>query len=212
MAGESIGEIHRVLECTQTHPHGNQHQKGPVCLWVAGKVTESQPRAKQAALFPLFPLPHIQCHNTAIWVAPPWRIPKPPPLTMYQVHQDKEIWPKWKKRWKLQKKRQNKSKWWRDSQPRRCTVQNTGNQNAHRTGWIWSQDKGRSEGYEKWIKGKWTGNQQLREGNWDSDQWFGAKGRNKHLTRQNKETRIPKKMRRGLRTSKKTLNIPTSKL
>ena len=36
-----------------------------------------------------------------------------------------------------------------DSQPIRCTLQNTGNQDAHRTGWVWSQNRGKSEGYEK---------------------------------------------------------------
>ena len=35
---EFFGETHRVLECTQTHPYGSQHQKGPVCLW---EVTDS---------------------------------------------------------------------------------------------------------------------------------------------------------------------------
>ena len=51
---EFIGETHRVLECTQTHPPGNQHQKG---LIVAGKVTKSPPRAKQVALFLSDPSP-----------------------------------------------------------------------------------------------------------------------------------------------------------
>ena len=60
LTGEFIGETHSVLECTQTHPPRNQYQKGPVCLWVVEEVTESQPRAGQAALFPLGPLPpHI---------------------------------------------------------------------------------------------------------------------------------------------------------
>ena len=65
LTGEFVGETHRVLECTQTHPPSNQHQKGQICLWVAGEVTESQPRAKQVALFPLRTLPHIQHHNAA---------------------------------------------------------------------------------------------------------------------------------------------------
>ena len=69
---EFVGETHRALECTQTQPPGNQHQKGPVYLWVAGEVTESQLRAKQLALFPLRPLPHIQRHNPAS------RLPYPP--------------------------------------------------------------------------------------------------------------------------------------
>ena len=46
--------------------------EGPICLWVVGEVTESQPRAKQAALFLLGPLLYIQHHNAATWVAPPW--------------------------------------------------------------------------------------------------------------------------------------------
>ena len=62
LTGEFVGETHRALEHTQTHPPENQHQKGPICLWVAGEVTERWPRAEQAALFPLRPLPHIQHH------------------------------------------------------------------------------------------------------------------------------------------------------
>ena len=34
---------------------------------------------------------------------------------------------------------------------------NTGNQDAHRNGWVWSQNRGRSEGYAKWNKEKYTG-------------------------------------------------------
>ena len=78
---EFVGETHRALERIQTHPLGNEHQKGPICLWVAVEVTENQPRAEQAALFPLRPLPHIQHHNEVMWVALPWQIPKAPPLT-----------------------------------------------------------------------------------------------------------------------------------
>ena len=57
LTGEFLGGTHRVLECTQTHPPGNQHQKGPICFWIAGEVTESWQRAKQAAWLPLGPLP-----------------------------------------------------------------------------------------------------------------------------------------------------------
>ena len=67
---EFIGETHRVLEHTQTHPPRNQHQKGSICLWTLEKVTESPWRAEQAALLPLGPLPHI--HNCSDVVAPPW--------------------------------------------------------------------------------------------------------------------------------------------
>ena len=48
LTGEFVRETHRVLEHTQTHPHWNQHQKGPICLWVVGEVTESQWRVQQA--------------------------------------------------------------------------------------------------------------------------------------------------------------------
>ena len=67
LTGEFSGETHRVLECKKKTPHlpRNQHQKGPICLWVAGEVTEIQQRAEQAPLLPLRPLPHIQHHNAA---------------------------------------------------------------------------------------------------------------------------------------------------
>ena len=67
---------------TQTHPPGNQHQESPICLWLVEEVTESWSKAQQVALFPFGPLSHIQYHNTATWVALPWRIPKALPLTM----------------------------------------------------------------------------------------------------------------------------------
>ena len=59
LTGQSVGEIHRVLEHKQTHPPRNQHQKGPIWLWVAGEVTENWQRVEQVALFLLRPLPHI---------------------------------------------------------------------------------------------------------------------------------------------------------
>ena len=42
LTGEFIGETHRVLEHTQTHPPRNQHQKSPICSWVAEEVTENR--------------------------------------------------------------------------------------------------------------------------------------------------------------------------
>ena len=45
-----------------------------------------------------------------------------------------------------------RAKQWADRQPIWCRVQNTGNQHAHRTGWVWLQKRGRSEGYAKWNK------------------------------------------------------------
>ena len=57
LTGWLVGETQRVLERTQAHPPGNQHQKGPICLWAAGGVTESGVTAKEVTLFPLGPHP-----------------------------------------------------------------------------------------------------------------------------------------------------------
>ena len=62
LTGEFVGEIHRVLECTQTHLPGNQHQEGPICLWVVEELTESWPGAEQVALFNLR-TPHMKRHS-----------------------------------------------------------------------------------------------------------------------------------------------------
>ena len=74
------------------------------------------------------------------------------------------------------------SKWW-SRQPVRFSVQNTDNQDAYRSDWVWMQNRGRGEGYAKWNREKYTGNQQWQEGNRDSNQWSGPEGRNKHSTR-----------------------------
>ena len=57
LTGEVIGETHRGLECAQAHPLGNQHQKGPIGLWVAEGVTETWQRVEQVPLLPLGPSP-----------------------------------------------------------------------------------------------------------------------------------------------------------
>ena len=42
LTGEFVGGARGVLECTQTHQPGNQHQQGPICWWVMEEVIESQ--------------------------------------------------------------------------------------------------------------------------------------------------------------------------
>ena len=79
LIGESIGGAHGALEHTQAHPPGNQYQHSALKGTIEG--AESGVRAKQAALVPLLPLPHMQHHNEVKWVALPWRTPKAPPLT-----------------------------------------------------------------------------------------------------------------------------------
>ena len=55
-----------------------------------------------------------------------------------------------------------------------------------------AENKGRSEGYAKWNKEKYTEKQKWRKANQDSNQHVGAEGRNNHSTRTNEETRIQK--------------------
>ena len=72
LTGEFVGEIHMLLEHTQNHPPRNQHQKGPICLWVLAEVTESWPRAQKVALFLLAPTTtNIHCHKAETCVASP---------------------------------------------------------------------------------------------------------------------------------------------
>ena len=75
----------------------------------------------------------------------------------------------------------------------------TGNQDAHRNGWIWSQDTGESEDYAKWNKGKCIENQEWGEQNQDSNQQFGPEGRNKHSTRTEWRNKSSKKSEESLR-------------
>ena len=88
LTGEFLGEIHKVLE--QNYPPKNQHHMDPVCLWVAEEVTERLQRAEEGALTPPGPLPHIERHNEAKWVALHWQIPKVPPLIHHICTETKE--------------------------------------------------------------------------------------------------------------------------
>ena len=115
------------------HPPGNQHQKGPICLWVAGEVTESQPRAEQEALFPLGPLPKFSATTQQVSCPILENTRGSTPYYVTGVPRQK-IWPKWKNR---SEPRKNTTKWWRDKQHIRYRAQNTGNQDASRNGWVW---------------------------------------------------------------------------
>ena len=140
LTGEFGGETHRVPECTQAKesaPPRNQHQKGPTCLWVAEKVTENQPRAELAAQFLLGPLPHIPCHSTAMggrgyptlvktYGSAPYSVTGTPrQRNMAQMKEQIKA---------LKRERSNEEI---ANLSDRCTVQNTGRQDAHRNGWVW---------------------------------------------------------------------------
>ena len=92
LTGESVGETCRVLERTHTQPPGNQHQKGPICLWVVGEVTESLPRAEQVALFPLGPSPTYNVTTQ------PRGLPRPGEqlrlCPLYLTYEEPKKWPK----------------------------------------------------------------------------------------------------------------------
>ena len=55
LTGEVVGETHRDLECAQAHPLENQHQRGPILLWVVEGMIEIRQRVEQAPLLPLGP-------------------------------------------------------------------------------------------------------------------------------------------------------------
>ena len=59
LRGAFVGETHGVLEHTQTHPPTQESAPEGPNLLVGSRGSESHPRAKQVALFPLRPLPHI---------------------------------------------------------------------------------------------------------------------------------------------------------
>ena len=104
----------------------------------------------------------------------------------------------------------NTTKWWRDSQSIRCRMPNNAYQDAHRNGWVWSQNSDKSEGYVKWNKAKCTRNQQWQEGNWDANQRFGEEERNKHSTRtewRNKNSKKNEERFRNLQDNFKHSNI-----
>ena len=81
LTGESVGETHRGLERAQAHPLGNQHQRGPLYLWVVEGVAEIQQRAEQAPLLPLSPFPtySVTAQQPAL-PRPAPGTPKAPPL------------------------------------------------------------------------------------------------------------------------------------
>ena len=79
------------------------------------------------------PLPHAQHHRAATSVTPPLGTPKAPPLKVTDTPRPKKK-KKGPKDRTLQSSRKNTTKQQRDRQPIRCTVQTTGNQEAHRIG------------------------------------------------------------------------------
>ena len=66
LTGEFAGETHRGLELTQTHQPRNQHQKGPIWLWVVGESDWNWAESRASATATsCTPPPHTvqQCSN-----------------------------------------------------------------------------------------------------------------------------------------------------
>ena len=150
LTGEFAGETHRVLEHTQTRPPGNQHQKGPICLWLVEEVTESWLRAEQVPLFPLWPLPIYSTTTQWPGLPCPGKYIRLCPLQHNRYAKTKKYGPNERTD---QTPLPNRTKWWRDSQLIRCRAQNIGNQDVRRNGWVWLQNRGKSEGKKSQIKG-----------------------------------------------------------
>ena len=74
--------------------------------------------------------------------------------------------------------------------------------------WVWLQNKGRSEGYTKWNKEKYTGNQPWREVNGDSMIWSRRKKKTSSWSRMKKqEFKKNEANLRNLRNNVKHYNI-----
>ena len=77
---ESVGETHKHPSMYTNPPTWESAPEGPNLLVGSGEVTESQSRAEEVALF-LPKNPHHTVPQHSMWVAPPWQIPRAPPLT-----------------------------------------------------------------------------------------------------------------------------------
>ena len=124
-------ETHRVLKCTQTHPLGNQHQKGPICLWLAAEVTESWQSGASSTVPSQTPPPLTasQCHH--VLPHPGEHLRLSPLLCNRCTERKKKPMAHMKEQIKAPEKIQLSNK---GIQPIKCTVQNTSNQDAHRIG------------------------------------------------------------------------------
>ena len=98
-----------------------------------------------------------------------------------------------------------------DSQSIKCAVQNIGNQDDHKIGWIWSQKRDEVKAMHSEIKenvqGKNSDGKETRTQNKGLEQ----KEEMNIQPEQNEETVIQKTEERLLGTSRTTLSVPTTK-
>ena len=86
----------------------------------------------------------------------------------------------------------NMTKQWRDSQPIRCTIQNTGNQDAHRIDWVWLQNGGKMKAMKSEIKENIQGTNSDRKETWTQINSLEQKEEINSQPEQNEETIIQK--------------------
>ena len=92
-----------------------------------------------------------------------------------------------------QSSRKNTTKRRRDIQPIRCIVQNTGNQDAHRIGWIWSQIRWKTKAILSEIKENVQGTNSDGKETGTQINAVDQKEERNIQPEQNEETRIKKK-------------------
>ena len=80
-----------------------------------------------------------------------------------------------------------------DSHPIRSRVQNTGNQDAHRNGCVWLQNRGKSKGYAEWNKENTQGTNSEGKENSTQINNLEQKEEINIQSEKNEETRIQKK-------------------
>ena len=115
-------KAHRVLECTQNHPPGELAPEGPNLLVSIGKwlnVTESWANSIVPSLTP--PPSHTAPQRSR-GLPHPVQYLRLCPLQCNRCAETKKYDPNER----TDQSSKNRTKWWRDRQPFRCTVQNTG--------------------------------------------------------------------------------------
>ena len=153
LTGEFVGEAHRILECTQTQPPRNQHLKGYNPFVGSegsdGKWGQSGARKQHCSLSDSSPRDSATTQQRGL--SHPGKYLRLHSSQHNRCAQTKKYGPSER----TDRNSRRRTKWWGGRQPVRCRVLNTGNQDAHRNGWVQSQNEGRNEGYTKWNKAKY---------------------------------------------------------
>ena len=140
LTGELVGETHRVLEHIQTYPPRESAPEGPNLLvrkWLKAcqepskcHCPLSEPSPTYSATTQPCGLPHLG-EYLRLHLLQHNRCTK---ANRYGPNE------------RTNQNSKNRTEQWRDSQLMRCRVQTTCNQDAHRNGWVWPQNREKCEG------------------------------------------------------------------